>query len=69
MATTISADARRDQLVERLFGSALGAMDLICVYLGDQLGMYAALARAGPSTSAELASVVGVNERYAREWL
>jgi SAM-dependent methyltransferase len=69
MATVRSADTRRDELVERLFGSALGAMDLLCVYLGDRLGMYKALADEGPSTSAELASAAGVNERYAREWL
>lgn len=69
MTTASSADARRDELVERLFGSALGAMDLLCVYLGDRLGMYRALADAGPSSSAELASAAGVNERYAREWL
>src|SRR5215207_511460 len=69
MATANSADTRRDELVERLFGSALGAMDLLCVYLGDRLGMYRALADTGPSTSAELASVADVNERYAREWL
>jgi ubiquinone/menaquinone biosynthesis C-methylase UbiE len=69
MTTASSADTRRDELVERLFGSALGAMDLLCVYLGDRLGMYRALADAGPSTSAELAGAAGVNERYAREWL
>jgi SAM-dependent methyltransferase len=69
MTTTASADTRRDELVGRLFGSALGAMDLLCVYLGDRLGLYRALADAGASTSAELASAAGVNERYAREWL
>ena len=69
MTTATSTDARRDELVERLFGSALGAVDLLCVYLGDRLGMYRALVDRGPSTSAELASVAGVNERYAREWL
>jgi 2-polyprenyl-3-methyl-5-hydroxy-6-metoxy-1,4-benzoquinol methylase len=69
MMTASSAEARRDELVERLFGSALGALDLLCVYLGDRLGMYKALADAGPSTSSELASAAGVNERYAREWL
>jgi hypothetical protein len=69
MTTASSADARRDELVERLFGSALGAMDLLCVYVGDRLGLYRALADTRPSTSAELASVTGVNERYAREWL
>jgi len=69
MPSATPADARRDELVERLFGDALGAMDLLCVYLGDQLGLYRALADAGPSTSADLASVSGVNERYVREWL
>jgi 2-polyprenyl-3-methyl-5-hydroxy-6-metoxy-1,4-benzoquinol methylase len=69
MTTASSADARRDELVERLFGSALEALDLLCVYLGDRLGLYRALADTGPSTSAELASEAGVNERYAREWL
>jgi 2-polyprenyl-3-methyl-5-hydroxy-6-metoxy-1,4-benzoquinol methylase len=69
MTTASPTETRRDELVERLFGSALGAMDLLCVYLGDRLGLYRALADTGPSTSAELASVAGVNERYAREWL
>jgi SAM-dependent methyltransferase len=69
MPTASPAEVRRDELVERLFGSALGATDLLCVYLGDRLGMYRALTDAGPSTSAELASVTGLNERYAREWL
>jgi SAM-dependent methyltransferase len=69
MTTADSVAARRDELVERLFGSALGALDLLCVYLGDRLGLYKALADTGPSTSTELASEAGVNERYAREWL
>jgi 2-polyprenyl-3-methyl-5-hydroxy-6-metoxy-1,4-benzoquinol methylase len=69
MATTTSADARRDALVERLFSSALGAMDLLCVYVGDQLGLYRALADNGASTSTELATAAGIHERYAREWL
>ncbi len=69
MAAAMSADQRRDALVERLFGNALGAMDLLCVYLGDRLGLYEALAGAGPATSSELAAAAGVHERYAREWL
>jgi SAM-dependent methyltransferase len=69
MAVADTPDVRRDELVERLFGSALAAMDLLCVYLGDRLGLYRALAEAGPSTSAELARAAAVNERYVREWL
>ncbi len=69
MTTEASADARRDELVERLFDSALGAFDLLCVYVGDQLGLYSALEAEGPSTSTELARAAGLNERYVREWL
>ncbi|MEA2533250.1 MAG: hypothetical protein QOJ93_1061 [Actinomycetota bacterium] len=60
--------SRRDALVERLFGACMGALDLLHVYVGDRLGLYAALA-AGPSTSGELAWHCGIHERYAREWL
>jgi 2-polyprenyl-3-methyl-5-hydroxy-6-metoxy-1,4-benzoquinol methylase len=69
MATATSAEARRDALVERLFGNALGAMELLCVYVGDQLGLYRALADNGSCTPAELATAAGIHERYAREWL
>lgn len=53
----------------RLFEATLGAMDLFGVYLGDRLGLYRALAEAGPLTSGGLADAAGINERYAREWL
>jgi SAM-dependent methyltransferase len=39
------------------------------VVMGDKLGLYRALAGAGPLTSAELADRAGVSERYVREWL
>ena len=39
------------------------------VYLGDKLGLYRALAGAGPLTSQELANRTGTHERYVREWL
>ena len=45
------------------------AMSASLVMLGDRLGLYAALADAGPSTSAGLAAKAGVNERNLREWL
>ncbi len=66
VATT---EERRDALVGRLFEATLGAMDLYGVYLGDRLGLYRALADAGPLTSSGLADAAGVHERYAREWL
>jgi SAM-dependent methyltransferase len=60
---------RRDALVERLFESTLGAMDVLSVYVGTRLGLYRALADRGASTSDELAEATGLNERYVREWL
>ncbi|WP_154675275.1 class I SAM-dependent methyltransferase [Parafrankia elaeagni] len=38
-------------------------------WLGDRLGLWAALAAAGPVTSGELAARTGLVERYLREWL
>lgn len=39
------------------------------VVMGDKLGLYKAMAAAGPLTSAELAQRTGTGERYVREWL
>jgi SAM-dependent methyltransferase len=39
------------------------------VILGDELGLYAALADKGPLTSQQLADATGTHERYVREWL
>src|SRR5438552_887634 len=47
-------------------GAALGAA---LVVLGDKLGLYKAMAGAGPLTPAQLAHQTGTAERYVREWL
>jgi 2-polyprenyl-3-methyl-5-hydroxy-6-metoxy-1,4-benzoquinol methylase len=39
------------------------------VNIGDRLGIYKAMAGAGPLTPAELATRTGLAERYVREWL
>jgi 2-polyprenyl-3-methyl-5-hydroxy-6-metoxy-1,4-benzoquinol methylase len=54
---------------ERLCAATLGAFTTYAVYLGSRLGYYDALAAAAPSTSVELATATGTNERYTREWL
>jgi ubiquinone/menaquinone biosynthesis C-methylase UbiE len=41
----------------------------VMVSLGSKLGLYAAMAGAGPLSSRELASRAGCAERYVREWL
>ena len=60
---------RRDALVERLFTATVASFELGCIYLGDRLGLYAALADRGPLTAGGLAEAAGIGERYAREWL
>ena len=39
------------------------------VVMGDKLGLYGAMAGAGPLTPADLAARTGTAERYIREWL
>jgi SAM-dependent methyltransferase len=48
------------------FGAALSSG---LVYIGQKLGLYKAMAGAGPLTSEELAQRTGTVERYVREWL
>ncbi|MBK5221923.1 MAG: class I SAM-dependent methyltransferase [Acidimicrobiia bacterium] len=47
-------------------GTVLGGSMIV---LGDRLGLYRAMAGAGPLTAAELATRTGTVERYVREWL
>lgn len=53
------------RMVNDLGASISGAL----IVLGDRLGIYRALHRAGPSTSAELATASRLDERHLREWL
>jgi 2-polyprenyl-3-methyl-5-hydroxy-6-metoxy-1,4-benzoquinol methylase len=63
------ATKRRDALVERLFESAIGMLDVMSVYVGDRLGLYQVLAERSSLTARQLAAATGTNERYIREWL
>jgi hypothetical protein len=61
-----------DQLAELLgrFVNDLGAtISAGNVLIGDKLGLYQALAEAGPLTPSELAASTATAERYVREWL
>jgi SAM-dependent methyltransferase len=72
MTTTLTPEAAEAQvgaLVERLFLGGIAAMEALSIHLGTQLGLYRLLHERGPSTSAELATAAGIDERYAREWL
>ncbi len=45
------------------------AVSTALTVIGDKLGLYRAMAGAGPLTPAEVASRTGTNERLVREWL
>jgi SAM-dependent methyltransferase len=66
---TMTDEARRDALVQKLTADAIGALDLISVYLGDRLGLYRVLAEHQGATPAELALAADLHPRYVREWL
>jgi SAM-dependent methyltransferase len=71
--TTAKADREdvaqsRDAFVGRVFSSVLATYDLLSIYVGDRLGLYAALDRR-TSSAKELAHETGTDERYIREWL
>ena len=55
-------------LAGRIFDAGVGAMELVCVHLGKELGLYAALVEHGPLTPGELAKRTGIHPPYAREW-
>jgi 2-polyprenyl-3-methyl-5-hydroxy-6-metoxy-1,4-benzoquinol methylase len=64
-----STHAAPEEITGRIFSSLIDAMEIFCVYVGDQLGFYQALHQGGPATALELATRAGTNERYTREWL
>ncbi|MGY2082476.1 class I SAM-dependent methyltransferase [Blastococcus sp. SYSU DS0539] len=62
-----------EQKVEQFLGRVVGdlgaTVSSALARLGDRLGLYRAMAGAGPLTPADLAGRTGTQERYVREWL
>jgi ubiquinone/menaquinone biosynthesis C-methylase UbiE len=70
MATEVQLDQKKlEAFVERIVLDVGTAMRGGLMYIGDRLGIFAALAQSGPVTSEELAGRTGLDERYLREWL
>ena len=57
------------QFVFRAVDEVGATLNAALVVMGDKLGLYKALAGAGPMTPSELAERTHTNERYVREWL
>ena len=62
-----------EQKLEQFIGLAAtevgAALNVALVTLGDELGLYRAMADGQPVTPQELADRTGTQERYIREWL
>lgn len=61
--------SKLEALVARAVGDLSSAYGGVMVSLGSKLGLYRAMAGAGPLSAGELAARAGCAERYVREWL
>jgi 2-polyprenyl-3-methyl-5-hydroxy-6-metoxy-1,4-benzoquinol methylase len=61
--------AKLEAFVFRAVDEVGATLNAALVVMGDKLGLYRALAGAGPLTPQELASRTNTAERYVREWL
>jgi 2-polyprenyl-3-methyl-5-hydroxy-6-metoxy-1,4-benzoquinol methylase len=62
-------EKKLNDFMGKVVGDVGAAMSAALVVIGDRLGLYKAMAAAGPVTAAELAQRTGTTERYIREWL
>jgi SAM-dependent methyltransferase len=62
-------EAKMQAFLGRAVGDIGAAMSAVLALIGDKLGLYKAMAGAGPLSIAELARKTGTTERYIREWL
>ena len=67
-ATQVDMD-KLMQFVFRAVEEVGATLNTALVVMGDRLGLYRAMAGAGPLAPAELAERTGTAERYVREWL
>ena len=58
-----------NQFLGQVVGELGSAMNAALVLIGEKLGLYKAMAGAGPINPAELAKKTNTDERYVREWL
>lgn len=69
MAAPQIDEAKLEAFMGQFVGDLGAALSVATVMLGDQLGLYKAMADSVPVTPAALAERTGTDERYVREWL
>ena len=62
-------EARLEAFMGQMIGHMTGGAVCFGVWLGDELGLYRAMAGAGPLAAATVAERTGCNERLVQEWL
>lgn len=58
-----------EDFAARVFEASVQALDVFSIYVGEKLGLYAALQAHGPLTRDELTRHADIHWRYAQEWL
>src|SRR2546430_16183406 len=69
MSTTGIDEAKLEQFMGQAVTDMGAAMSAPLIVLGLKLGLYKAMAGAGPLTSVEVSERAGCDERHVREWL
>jgi SAM-dependent methyltransferase len=69
MDTSVIDQAKLESFVMRAIGDLSAGYGGVMISLGSKLGLYKAMAYAGPISPKELAARTGCAERYVREWL
>jgi len=69
MAVTDIDEAKLETFAGHVATELGAAVNAALVLIGDELGLYRAMADGQPVSSAELAARTGTQERYVREWL
>jgi len=62
-------EARVEELVGTIGGFMTGGAVCFGIWLGDELGLYRAMAGAGPMAADDVADATACNRRLVREWL
>ena len=62
-------EKKLNEFMGRVVGDISSTLSAVLAIAGDKLGLYKAMAGAGPLQPAELAQRTGTHERYVREWL
>lgn len=58
-----------NQFMEKVVGEMGAAMNAALILIGEKLGLYRAMAGAGPLTAQDVAQRTGTDPRYVHEWL